>query len=99
MRELNEPIVIDDFAGLYSNRGKFPKHPSEAKVQTNLRAERPGQLSVRKEPEAVTFATGIISPAASENYISLFEYVSPGNERFIIAEAGSDYDVHAFRLP
>jgi hypothetical protein len=41
-------IVITDFAGLVSNRGRFPtSHPAEALVQTNLRCIRPGQLESR----------------------------------------------------
>lgn len=41
-------VVITEFSGLVSNRGRFPTgHASEALVQTNLRCIRPGQLESR----------------------------------------------------
>jgi hypothetical protein len=78
-------------------------NPGEAKTQTNLRACTPGELSVRKEPEAITFSVGTVivdsgePPSGGDQWISLDSYTSPAGETFVVGQA-DDFDVHAFMV-
>lgn len=69
-------IIIDDFNGLVSNRGRFPKEPSDALVQTNIRTLRNSELSIRKGLKDVTFTTAhnIGTSAFTDDIVSLYYY-------------------------
>lgn len=76
-------VVITEFAGLVSNRGRFPvANPSEALVQTNLRSVRSGQLESRLGFRTITYGTPALGNSA--DLISVFYY--DGATPKIIAE-------------
>lgn len=61
-------LVINDFPGLASNRGRLAGKPGDALVQTNLYSPGPGKLMVRKGRRTLAF-TG--SPGGSGNVIAI----------------------------
>ena len=97
MQPAAAPIHITDWAGLVSNRGKFPAKPSEASVQTNLRVVKRGELSLRKNAEEVDFTieTGD-SPSVGVTFISFAPYQN-GGVAFLITQTTGGV-VEALRL-
>ena len=65
-------VVITEFPGLVSNRGRFPQHPGDALVQTNLRSTRDGLLESRLGLKAVAWGSG--SLGNSKDLISVYYY-------------------------
>lgn len=46
-------VDIQDWRGLYSNRGRFPAEPSFASTQSNLTISKQGELRSRRQPEQI----------------------------------------------
>jgi hypothetical protein len=53
-------IVIDEFQGMASNRGRFARQPGEASLLDNMHSQRQGELSVRKGFRVVASGAGAV---------------------------------------
>lgn len=70
-------VVITEFPGLVSNRGRFPGHPGEALVQTNLRTVRTGQLETRLGLRSITCATPTLGNSADLVAVYYYDATTP----------------------
>ena len=78
-------VVINDFPGLASNRGRLAGKPGDALTQTNLYSPGPGKLQVRKGRRTLAF-TG--TPAWTGNVIAA-QYVRRPSTNYLVAQTSN----------